>query len=63
MTEEAGPYGGIVPPHITERLAILRRPCPVCQAGSMMPCTIPTNTGRREVRWFHLDREFAPEED
>lgn len=50
--------GGIVPPHISNRIDTLRRACPVCQAQSMMPCTVPTTSGRREVKWFHLDREF-----
>jgi hypothetical protein len=61
VSDVPGPTGGIVPPYITERIRILRRSCPVCGAQSMMPCTVPTDTGRREVRWFHLDREFGPE--
>lgn len=48
---------GIVPPYVQERLRTIRRSCPVCQAKPFEPCTIPTNTGREPVRWFHLARE------
>lgn len=61
MTDVPGPTGGFIPPYITERLRILERSCPVCQAKPMEPCTVATNTGRRPVRWFHLDREIEPE--
>lgn len=63
MSDDAGPYGGIVPPHIRERLAILRRSCLACGAKPMEPCTVPTSTGRREVKWFHLIREFPEEQE
>lgn len=33
------------------------RACPVCQARPGQPCTQPTDTGRRPVTWFHLNRE------
>lgn len=33
--------------------------CPNCQAQPGKPCTQPTDTGRRDVRWFHLAREDA----
>jgi hypothetical protein len=35
-----------------------QRTCPVCQSKPMAPCTVPTSNGRKEVKWFHLDREF-----
>lgn len=31
--------------------------CPACQAGVGQPCTQPTETGRRAVRWLHIARE------
>lgn len=31
--------------------------CPACFADVGDPCTEPTNTGRRNVRWFHTKRE------
>lgn len=33
--------------------------CPNCQAKPESPCTAPTDTGRREVRWFHHARVSA----
>lgn len=30
--------------------------CPSCAARSGQPCTTPTDTGRREVKWVHLTR-------
>jgi rubrerythrin len=30
--------------------------CPACQAPAGQPCTQPTNTGRRPVRWHHAMR-------
>lgn len=32
-------------------------PCPVCNAAVGRPCNAPTETGRRDVRWFHSSRE------
>lgn len=31
--------------------------CPNCNAPVGSPCTQPTDTGRRIVRWFHIARE------
>lgn len=31
--------------------------CPVCFAPIGKPCNAPTETGRRDVRWFHHLRE------
>lgn len=31
--------------------------CPTCFAGIGAPCNTPTETGRRDVRWFHCSRE------
>lgn len=31
--------------------------CPACQAPIGEPCTAPTNTGRRVVKWWHEARE------
>ena len=33
--------------------------CPVCMAPKGVPCNAPTNTGRRNVEWFHFKREEA----
>lgn len=33
------------------------RPCPACYARPGEPCTTPTDTGRRNVGWFHYARE------
>lgn len=30
--------------------------CPACQAKPGEPCTQPTDTGRRSVRWYHHAR-------
>lgn len=30
--------------------------CPACQAHPEEPCTAPTDTSRRPVRWFHHAR-------
>lgn len=38
-------------------LTPLMIPCPVCNAGAGYPCNIPTETGRRDVRWFHNLRQ------
>ena len=40
-----------------ERLTKLWRHCPNCQARPGEPCTQPTNTTRRPVKWFHSGRE------
>jgi hypothetical protein len=32
-------------------------PCPVCMAPAGVPCNAPTETGRRNVEWFHFKRE------
>jgi hypothetical protein len=32
------------------------RDCPVCFAGVGEPCNAPTDTGRRDVRWYHFKR-------
>lgn len=37
-------------------------PCPVCQVAAGEKCTAPTDMGRREVEWVHLDREVAADE-
>jgi hypothetical protein len=31
--------------------------CPVCNARPGHPCNAPTDTGRRNVRWYHYARE------
>lgn len=31
--------------------------CPACGAQAGMPCTVPTDRGRREVKWVHMGRE------
>lgn len=31
--------------------------CPACYAAPDQPCTVPTETSRRDVTWFHLYRE------
>lgn len=31
--------------------------CPACHARAGMPCTVPTDTGRRDVAWFHVYRQ------
>lgn len=31
--------------------------CPNCQAKPKQKCTQPTDTGRKPVRWVHLERE------
>ena len=36
-------------------------PCPNCQARVGEKCTVPTNTARVNVSWFHLAREGAAE--
>lgn len=33
--------------------------CPACQAAPGEPCNAPTETGRRNVPWVHLPREFS----
>lgn len=33
--------------------------CPACNAQVGKPCTAPTDTGRREVRWYHYARQRA----
>lgn len=30
--------------------------CPTCLVGPGVPCTVPTDTSRRPVRWFHHAR-------
>ncbi len=35
----------------------LQIPCPVCNAAAGMPCNAATDTGRRDVGWFHMLRE------
>lgn len=35
----------------------LLSPCPNCQAKPGEPCTQPTNTARRPVRWYHFARD------
>jgi hypothetical protein len=39
----------------------LMRACPVCQTPPGYACSAVTNTGRRPVTWFHLDRVFGNE--
>jgi hypothetical protein len=59
-----GPTGGFIPPYITERIRrdkILSRTCPACLAPVGEPCTAPTDTGRREIKGFHLARESDEE--
>jgi hypothetical protein len=34
----------------------LRVPCEVCNAAVWQLCTVPTETGRRMVLWYHLSR-------
>lgn len=34
--------------------------CPNCQAKEGQPCTQPTNTGRRDIKTFHLARGLRP---
>jgi hypothetical protein len=34
--------------------------CPNCHARPGEPCTQPTESGRRNVPWFHLSRELTP---
>lgn len=36
--------------------------CPNCHAGPGRPCTQPTDTGRRDVGWFHTSRTDVLEE-
>lgn len=43
-------------------LEILRMPCPNCQAQANQACTQPTETGRRQVLWYHDARLDAAEE-
>lgn len=31
--------------------------CEACYARAGKPCNVPTDTGRRDVNWFHLVRE------
>ncbi|AUV60692.1 hypothetical protein HOS75_gp038 [Gordonia phage SteveFrench] len=31
--------------------------CEACFARAGKPCTVPTDSGRRDVNWFHLVRE------
>ena len=33
--------------------------CPVCASWPTEPCSVPTGSGQRYVRWFHLKREDA----
>lgn len=33
--------------------------CPNCQAPAEKPCTQPTDTGRREINWYHYARIAA----
>lgn len=40
-------------------IATIDTTCPNCQARPGQPCTAPTNTGRRDVKWFHSARESA----
>lgn len=35
----------------------MNNPCPACNAKPGNPCTTPTNTGRRDVKWIHSARE------
>jgi hypothetical protein len=35
----------------------LVRACPTCNARPGYRCNAPTNTGRRDVLWFHYTRE------
>lgn len=37
----------------------LRVACPNCGSPAGKPCTAPTNTSRREVKWVHSSREHA----
>lgn len=39
-----------------EELRPIAATCPACQAKPGERCTHPTDTGRREVNWFHLAR-------
>lgn len=40
----------------------LKLPCPACFAEVGHFCTAPTNDGRRDVKWYHLAREDAADE-
>lgn len=31
--------------------------CPVCNARPGHACNVPTDTGRRDVPWYHFKRE------
>ena len=31
--------------------------CPVCNAQPGHACNVPTETGRRDVPWYHFKRE------
>ena len=33
------------------------RSCPTCNAQPGYRCTVPTDTGRRNVDWYHFKRE------
>jgi hypothetical protein len=35
----------------------MARPCPACNAQPGYRCTVPTDTGRRDVAWYHFKRE------
>lgn len=37
--------------------------CPACNAGPSVPCNVPTDTGRRNVQWFHHARENKAQEE
>ena len=36
--------------------------CPACAARPFSPCTAPTDTSRRPVKWFHSARTDAAED-
>lgn len=44
---------------MTETPSPITARCPNCQARPGEPCTQPTDTGRRNVSWFHMARESA----
>lgn len=46
-----------MPAYVIKRLETLARVCPTCQAQPFEPCHIPTDEGRKDVKWFHLSRE------